>query len=147
MKIYVASSWRNTIQPTVVQRLRDEGHEVYDFKHPTPEDEGFGWKQVYRDPPPWSAALTRQILDHKIAERGFNFDFSAMHCADVIVMVQKCGVSAALELGWAAGAKKHTIVLLADDCEPELMLKMADKICITLDEVVERLLVIQKASS
>ena len=31
MHIYVASSWRNTYYPEVVQALRDAGHEVYDF--------------------------------------------------------------------------------------------------------------------
>ena len=32
MHIYVASSWRNTYYPEVVQALRDAGHEVYDFR-------------------------------------------------------------------------------------------------------------------
>ena len=31
MHIYVASSWRNTYYPEVVQALRDAGHEVYTF--------------------------------------------------------------------------------------------------------------------
>lgn len=33
-KIYVASSWRNQHQPQVVSFLREQGHEVYDFRHP-----------------------------------------------------------------------------------------------------------------
>jgi hypothetical protein len=53
-------------------------------------------------------------------------------------MVQPCGRSAALELGWAAGAGKPTIVLLAA-AEPELMLKMADYFCLTIEEVIETL--------
>ena len=32
MHIYVASSWRNTYYPEVVQALRDAGYEVYDFR-------------------------------------------------------------------------------------------------------------------
>ena len=32
MKIYVASSWRNTYQQDVVAKLRKLGHEVYDFR-------------------------------------------------------------------------------------------------------------------
>ena len=31
-KIYVASSWRNTFYPEVVARLREAGHDVYDFR-------------------------------------------------------------------------------------------------------------------
>jgi hypothetical protein len=41
MRIYVASSWRNLYQPTVVTALRQEGYEVYDFRHPAPGDDGF----------------------------------------------------------------------------------------------------------
>ena len=33
-RIYVASSWRNAYYPEVVKRLREYGHEVYDFRNP-----------------------------------------------------------------------------------------------------------------
>ena len=36
-KIYVASSWRNREQPSVVKALREAGHEVYDFRNPAPD--------------------------------------------------------------------------------------------------------------
>jgi len=55
------------------------------------------------------------------------------------VMLQPCGRSAALELGWAAGAGKRTLVLLADAQEPELMLKVADRLCLSIAEVLEDL--------
>lgn len=32
MRVYVATSWRNEFQPGVVAALREDGHEVYDFK-------------------------------------------------------------------------------------------------------------------
>jgi hypothetical protein len=32
LRIYVASSWKNEFQPGVVKRLRDLGHDVYDFR-------------------------------------------------------------------------------------------------------------------
>ena len=54
MKLYVASSWKNTLQPSVVAALREAGHVVYDFRNPAPGDRWFGWKQVvvkdYDDP-------------------------------------------------------------------------------------------------
>lgn len=138
-KIYVASSWKNLRQPYVVSDLRDAGFEVYDFKNPAPGNHGFQWKAVSETPPPWSAVETRQVLDHPIAKQAFKFDFDAMHWADAVVMVQPCGISAALELGWAAGAGKLTIALLSDGHEPELMLKMADHLCVSMDEVLEAL--------
>ena len=39
MKIYVASSWRNEFQHNVVKALREDGHEVYDFR-----EDGDGWR-------------------------------------------------------------------------------------------------------
>lgn len=136
MRIYVASSWRCARQPAVVQALRAAGHEVYDFKNPAPGNHGFGWKRCTDEPPPWSAEKTREVLGHERAEEGFALDFEAMRWADAFVMVQPCGRSAALELGWGAGAGKLTVVLLDDGQEPELMLKVADKIAVSLDEVV-----------
>ena len=137
MKVYVASSWRCERQSLVVAALRAAGHEVYDFKNPAPGDHGFGWQQVTPEPPPWSAEKTREVLAHPVAERGFGLDLSALEWCEALVMVQPCGRSAALELGYVAGMGKRTCVLLDDFCEPELMLKVADKLCVTLDEVVE----------
>lgn len=139
MKIYVASSWRCERQPAVVAALRAAGHEVYDFKNPAPGQSGFGWKQITPTPPPWSASETISVLSNTIADAGFKFDMDAMRWCDALVMVQPCGRSAAMELGWACGAGKITVALLEDGQEPELMLKMADKICVSLDEVFDYL--------
>jgi hypothetical protein len=72
-------------------------------------------------------------------EEGFGLDFNAMRWADTFVMLQPCGRSAALELGWGAGNGKRTLVLLADGQEPELMLKVADRLCLSIAEVLEDL--------
>lgn len=135
-RIYVASSWRNPLQPGVVEALRAAGHEVYDFRNPKPGNTGFSWRQILPDPPPWSAEATRRVLEHPIAQEGFDLDFSAMRWADTFVMLQPCGRSAALELGWAVAAGKATAVLLADAQEPELMLKCAGRLCTGLDELL-----------
>lgn len=52
-KIYVASSWRNQHQPQVVSFLREQGHEVYDFRHPAGKT-GFQWSQIDEDWENWS---------------------------------------------------------------------------------------------
>lgn len=143
MRIYVASSWRNERQPEVVARLRAEGHEVYDFRAPDADQPegtpgGFHWSKIDPDWKTWDATTFRaHVLGAPLAEHGFMRDFGAMAWADVCVMVQPCGRSAALELGWCAGAGKETIALLAEGQEPELMLKMADHLCLSLDEVVD----------
>ena len=40
-KIYVASSWRNEYYPEVVEKLREAGHDVYDFRNPPSGDPVF----------------------------------------------------------------------------------------------------------
>ena len=45
-KIYVASSWRNVYYPDVVAKLREAGHDVYDFRNPPSGDPGFKWGNV-----------------------------------------------------------------------------------------------------
>lgn len=137
MRIYVASSWRNEQQQSVVARLRAEGHEVYDFKNPAPGNHGFGWKQCTPLDPPWTADVTRSVLDSGIAKNAFALDSGAMRWADAIVMLQPCGRSASWEAGWGAGAGKLTITLLADHQEPELMVKLGDHVCVSLEEVIE----------
>ena len=45
-KIYVASSWRNQYYPEVVTKLREIGHEVYDFRNPSHCHGGFKWQNL-----------------------------------------------------------------------------------------------------
>ena len=140
MKIYVASSWRNEAkQQATVQALRDAGHEVYDFRNPSPGDTGFGWRQCatigqLTDP----KRFRDEVLTHPIAKRAFNKDFHALYTADITVLVLPCGRSAHLELGWAAGAGRGTAVLLDNPMsEPELMYLMNHEICVSIDEVID----------
>lgn len=126
MKIYVASSWRNERQPSVVLQLRQAGHEVYDFRHPAPGNEGFAWSAIDPDWQRWSAGDLIAALNHPVAVEGFRFDFEAMKWADAFVLVHPCGRSAHLEAGWAAGAGKPVFVLLEEHGEPELMLKLVE---------------------
>ena len=133
-KIYVASSWRNEFQPVVVALLRNDGHQVYDFKNPRPGEQGFHWSEIDPAWQGWSMAAYRDALDHPISKAGFASDFNAMKWADTFVFVLPCGRSAHLELGWACGQGKQTLVLL-DKMEPELMVKMVDHLCVDLTEL------------
>lgn len=136
-KVYVASSWRNIAQPGVVEAIRKLGHFVYDFRNPVLGNNGFHWSEIDEAWSRWDAERYVQALSHPIAEEGFKSDFDAMRWADTFVLVQPCGRSAHLEMGWAVGAGKTTIMLLGPDIEPELMVKMCDHICIGLDAVLE----------
>lgn len=132
MKIYVASSWRNTLQPDIVALLRHLGHEVYDFRNP-PSRAGFTWEQISKTWQAWTPEEWRSSLDHPDAVAGFKSDMDAMIWADACVLVMPCGKSAHMEFGWACGAGKKTVYFQLEKAEPELMAKMADHIVTTTD--------------
>lgn len=136
MRIYVASSWRNARQPYVVEALRAAGHEVYDFRNPAPGDHGFSWSAISASWLGWTAREFNDALEHPVAKRGFGFDMDALKVCEACLLLQPCGRSAHLELGYAVGAGKLTIALLADHCEPELMYRMVDHRCLTMAEVL-----------
>lgn len=138
-RIYVASSWRNAFQPYVVQCLRDEGHEVYDFRNPAPGNHGFHWSEIDPDWQSWTSASFRAALSHPVAKGGFHLDFEAMRWADTGVLCLPCGRSAHLEAGYFVGASKELHILLAAGQEPELMYRMATGVHVTVDELLDAL--------
>lgn len=145
--IYVASSWRNIVHPSVVHALRDNDFAVYDFKNP-PAGTGFAWDEIglaHTNPihgHPAAPDLSDrteflEALTHPRALAGFNSDYTAMQHADAIIAVAPCGKSAHLELGWGAGAGKLTAMLLDDPCTPELMYLAVDHCAVTIDSLLE----------
>lgn len=138
-RIYLASSWRNLEQPALVGLLQMHGHQVYDFRNP-PHSTGFKWSDIGLDAKECTAEQYRHaLLTHPRAAQGFNADFSAMRWADTCVLLLPCGRSAHLELGWMAGAGKRTLILTRDGEEPELMALLADKICVSVEELLQEL--------
>lgn len=139
MRIYVASSWRNALQPAAVAALRSAGHEVYDFRHPAPGNDGFQWRAVDPGWSAWSVERYVEGLAHPTARSGFALDMDALRRCDACALIVPCGRSAHLEAGWAIGAGKRTVVYLpaGEPFEPELMYLMADAIVTTPGSLVE----------
>jgi hypothetical protein len=129
MKIYVASSWRNELQPEVVVLLRRLGHEVYDFRNPAPGNTGFRWSDCavpgvdWQD---WTPEEYRQALQHPIAAAGYGHDIGALRACDACVLVLPSGRSASWEFGYAMGQGKRGAVLQLGKVEPELMYREAE---------------------
>lgn len=126
----------------MVRLLREAGCEVYDFRQDPDGTKGFqSWGLLGEgDHTTWSTATFRDVLTQNMLARGFfERDMSALREADVCVLVLPCGKSAHLELGWAAGAGKKSVVLLEGKTEPELMYLMADHICTSGAEVLRAL--------
>jgi hypothetical protein len=117
--------------------LRALGHETYDFRNPAPTDSGFSWTEIDPFWQAWTPGEFCDALKSPEAERGYAFDMAAMEWADTFVLLLPCGKSAHLELGWAAGKGKETIVLLSQMVEPELMYKMCDVLLGSVDELAD----------
>lgn len=130
-KIYVASSWRNEYQGRLVNELRKQGFEVYDFKHPNGGN-GFMWDRIDKNWQDWSMSQYIEALKDDYAQFGFNRDFDAMKAADICILCLPCGRSANLEVGWMKGAGKRVIAYIPPEVkiEPELMYNMLDGIAI-----------------
>jgi len=143
MKIYLASSWRNSQQPALVRLLRSAGHDVYDFRNPRPGCHGFSWSAIDPRWEEWTPEQYRASLGHLLADEGFRDDMNALKACEACVMLQPCGRSSALELGYAVGAGKFTIAQLAPG-EPELMLLMVNAISLSDDETLAVLAAEQK---
>ena len=142
--VYVASSWRNPMQPVVCQVLREFEIPHYDFRNPE-GGTGFSWAEVKPDSTPGIAGKGTDwetipdylaMVRHPRAIEGFDADFAAMEEADTFVLVLPCGKSAHLELGWAIGAGKRTAILLEDPVEPELMYRMVDYLAPSLPDLM-----------
>jgi hypothetical protein len=143
MSVYVASSWRNNLQPAVIEILRAAGIDCYDFRNPAEGNHGFRWTDV---DPSWTGAnggdgtteptAYLRAIEHPVAIAGFESDFAAMEKADTFVLILPCGRSAHLELGWAVGAGKRTAILLDDPCTPELMYRMVDHVALTVMDLL-----------
>ncbi len=125
MKVYVASSWRNQLQPAIVLMLRKIGLEVYDFRNP-PGRTGFSWRDVSPDWQNWTTEQYREALKHPVSRAGYQSDIEALRACDVCVLVLPAGRSACWEFGYACGQGKRGIVVQFEPQEPELMFLEAE---------------------
>jgi hypothetical protein len=128
MRTYVASSWRNTYYPGVLETLRAGGHEPHDFRDPAGY---FTWAGI---DPAWEGWTTEEYIEalgHPNASVGFDRDFAGMTSARTCVLVLPCGRSAHLEAGWFIGADRRLVIYIPERIEPELMYRMADAIVST----------------
>lgn len=134
MKIYVASSWRNLLQPAIVLALQRCGHRVYDFRNPIADwteegreapESGFAWSSIDPNWKKWTAAEYREALQHPLAVKGYGHDITALKACDACVLVLPSGRSASWEFGYAMGQGKQGTVVQFDEIEPELMYREA----------------------
>ena len=139
--IYLASSWKNTYYPSVLAALRAAGHDVYDFRNPGDGTDGFKWSNLDPNWLEWSPEKDRhQLMENPLTEQQFGNDLRAIEACDCCVLLLPCGRSAHTEAGYFAGQGKPVYVLIPEKQEPELMYRLFDGVCTSIDELIEHLL-------
>ena len=131
MKIYAASSWKNKHQPRVVEALRTDGHEVYDFRTAA----AFSWCQIDKNWRDWSVADYMEHLWHPRSTEGFRSDFDRVKQCQGAVLILPCGLSAGIEAGYIHGSGKPVVVYVPEIREAELMVRIFDYISGDLEKV------------
>lgn len=102
---------------------------------------GFKWTNVDPNCWEWTAEEYKANLTHPLAEKQFENDLRALEMCDTCVLVLPCGRSAHTEAGWMAGKGRRVMVLITDQdsFEAELMYKLFDDVCISTEELLEKL--------
>ena len=141
LKIYLASSWQNKEYEQVLNTLRLEGYETYDFKHPENKElSNFDWEKLDKEYNKWTCSDFKKALNHPETIKAFQKDFQAMQEADFCVLLLPCGRSAHSEAGWMKGKGKKVFILdLSENPKPELMYRMYDDYLTETMELIERI--------
>ena len=141
LKIYLASSWQNKEYEQVLNTLRLEGYETYDFKHPENKElSNFDWEKLDKEHNKWTCSDFKKALNHPETIKAFQKDFQAMQEADFCVLLLPCGRSAHSEAGWMKGNGKKVFILdLSENPKPELMYRMYDEYLTEIMELIERI--------
>lgn len=126
MRVYLTGSLRNPRVPELANLLREEGFEVFDDWHAAGPKADDCW-QAYeeargRDYP--------EALDGHAAWHTYLYDKFHIGRCDALVLVMPAGKSSHLELGYAKGIGKKTVVLFADGYPArwDVMYRFADSV-------------------
>ena len=136
--IYLIGSLRNAAIPSIGNRIRDCGFEVFDDWHSAgPEaDDHFKRYHIERN------ITYDQALKGYAAQHIFNFDKRHLDRADMAILVMPAGRSGHLELGYMAGRGKPTFVLLEEGNDRrDLMLQFANGVYFSMEKLLESLLI------
>lgn len=138
IRVYVASSYKNELQPVVVGWLRRAGALVFDFRHPPPGGRPFEGRTIDHDGPMRGAEFVDTVNTRR-AMQGFMSNMGPLAAADVLVLLQPCGASAHLEAGFAIGSGIPVLVAIPHDGlrSPELMLMAANAMFVLSEDLAE----------
>jgi len=138
LSIYLIGALKNELRiPEIGNSLRTEGYDVMDEWITPGEHADENWQRYEKI----RGRNYKEALKGRAATNIFMFDRSYIDVFDVAILIMPCGKSGFLELGYAKGRSKKTFIFL-DGKDPErydIMPNFADKICLTLEELIQEL--------
>lgn len=139
-KIYLATSWKNKyFSDLFLLLLTFPEFEVYNFRNPEKDNNGFSWNQIDPKWEHWDINDYKKALEHNEAMNGFKLDFDALNWCDTCVLLLPSGRSAHIEAGYIKGQNKDLFIHIPEYDMPDLMYKMANGISSTTFELLYNL--------
>lgn len=125
-KIYVASSWTNPKQPWLVEKLRERGFDVYDFRHPSGRADKNIWDELEVNKEKVFTSVQMELMEMDQTKERFKEHLEAMEQADACVLYLPCGNSAHTEAGYMYGRGKKVYVFgeFENQIKPEFTYRM-----------------------
>lgn len=133
--IYLIGSLRNPTIPTIANRLREAGHDVFDDWYAAGEKADDSWRDYEKG----KGLSYLQALDGLAANHVFRFDLTHLQRAEAGVLVLPAGKSGHLELGWLLGMGRRGYILLDSPDRWDVMYKFATGVYDKLEDLIGRL--------
>jgi nucleoside 2-deoxyribosyltransferase len=134
LRIYLASSSRNTLIDDVLAAVRGAGHEAYDFRA-----SGRGPAQIFPPREIWKPESYVEAIMGSVARAQFCADVRALNSCDCTVLLTPCGNDAHTEAGYAHGQNIPTIVYLGEEFRPGLMHRFFNGFVATIPDLLHAL--------
>lgn len=135
--IYLVGALKNKRVPEIGNKLRGLGHDVMDEWFTPGELADLNWQEYERQ----RGRTYTEALRGRAATNIALFDRSYLDLADIVILVMPAGKSAMLELGYAKGRGKRTIIFL-DGKDPDrydVMPGIIDQVIFSEEELLSEL--------
>lgn len=132
--LYLIGSLRNDRVPSLASNLRLLGVDVFDDWYAAGPEADDYWKKYEQD----RGRSYQEALEGYAAGHVFHFDEFHLNRCDAALLVLPAGKSGHLELGYVAGLRKPTYILLDEqDIRWDVMYKFASKVFVNEGEMLE----------
>ena len=109
-KLYVASSWDHPQQPALVEKLRDRGFEVYNFREVTENGNKSILDQLEINKIAVFSSVMLDVMDSARVQEEFRKHIEKIEQVDACVLLLPCGRNAHMEASYLKGMGKKVYV-------------------------------------